>query len=98
VQDDRLEQALLADVVQELAELGAIDLQQREEVGGRVVVEGGGRRRRAGVSGCLHARYSRERAVATCGSELERAAIAFPRLGERLPTRRRSGRGKSLSR
>src|SRR5207302_1637883 len=58
VQYDRLEQAVLADVVQELAELGTLDLQQREEVGGRVVVEGG---RRGGVRfGCAgHTTYSR---------------------------------------
>jgi len=42
VEDDRLEQAVLAEVVHELAELGALDLQQREEVGGWVGVEGGG--------------------------------------------------------
>jgi hypothetical protein len=41
------------------AEFRAIDLQQREEVGGRVVVESGGRRVEAGVGGGLHATYSR---------------------------------------
>jgi len=30
VEDDRLEQAMLADVADELAELGALDLQQRK--------------------------------------------------------------------
>jgi len=39
VQDDGLEQAVGADVLDELPELGALDLQQREEGGGRVEVE-----------------------------------------------------------
>lgn len=52
VEHDRLEQAVLPDVVHELAELRPVHGQEREEVGGRVVVEGGGRRGRVG--GDLH--------------------------------------------
>jgi hypothetical protein len=44
VQDDGLEQAVLADVLDEFPELGALDLQQREQGGGRVEFEDGGRR------------------------------------------------------
>jgi hypothetical protein len=60
VEDDGLEQAVLADVGHELAELGALDLQKREEVGGRVVVEDGGRRGGSWAGGVLHGRYSVE--------------------------------------
>jgi hypothetical protein len=42
VEDDRLEEPVLLEVADELAELRALDLQQREEGGGWVVVEGGG--------------------------------------------------------
>jgi hypothetical protein len=52
--DDRLEQAVLPDVLDELAELGALDLQQREEVGGRVGVEVSGRGRGLRVGGDVH--------------------------------------------
>ena len=51
-EDDRLEQAVLPDVLDELLELGALDLQEREEVGGRVEQEVSGRRGRVG--GDLH--------------------------------------------
>ena len=43
-EDDRLEQAVLSDVLDELPEVGALDLQQWKEVGGRVEREVGGGR------------------------------------------------------
>ena len=49
VQHDGLEEAVLAEVAHELAELGAVHLHEREESGGRVEVEGGEARCRSGV-------------------------------------------------
>ncbi len=55
MEDDGLEQAVLADVLDEFTELGALDLQEWEEVGRRVEVEvAGGRRRGTWVGGDLH--------------------------------------------
>ena len=46
VQDDGLDEAVLLEVVDELAELGAIDLHEREQGGGWVELKLGGSSRR----------------------------------------------------
>ena len=64
VQDDGVDEPVLADVGDELAELGPVHVHEREEGGGRVVLElGGWGRGLVGrwVGGSPHTRYSRER-------------------------------------
>jgi hypothetical protein len=63
VQDDRLQEPVLADVGNELSELGTVDREQREQVGGWVELQLGGRSELVSrlVGGGLHTTYSRER-------------------------------------
>ena len=69
LEHDRLEQAVLADVLDELAELRALDFQQREEGGGRVGVEGvKGIPLRCWCTGCDNARcHTATTKTALCG-------------------------------
>jgi hypothetical protein len=86
VEDDRLQQPVLADVDDELPELGAVDREQREQGGGGEVLELGGRR--GGlvgrwVGGGLHTQYfgfgaGYYRSSATDGSVAGQAALDGP--------------------